>query len=129
MLHQQIKEDVRRAMLEKNLVKLNVVRGLLAACTDELVATRRKPDEILTNDEALAVIRRAAKQQQDSIEQFRVGGRDDLVRQEIAELEIIKIYLPPEFDQKELEKLITAKIKTLGLTDKKDTGKLIGAVM
>ena len=67
MLHQQIKNDVKKAMLEKNPLKLNVIRGLLAACTNELVATRRKPDEILSDDETIAVVRRAAKQRQDSI--------------------------------------------------------------
>lgn len=94
MLHQQIKDDVKRAMLEKNPLKLNTIRGLLAACTNELVAARRKPDEILTDDETFAVIRRAARQRQDSIEQFRAGGRQDLVDQETAEFTILKNYLP-----------------------------------
>lgn len=94
MLHQQIKAEVKRAMLAKEALKLAVVRALVAACTNELVAKRRKPDEILTDDEALAVIRRAVKQRQDSIEQFAAGGRTDLVKQETAELEILKTYLP-----------------------------------
>ena len=129
MLHEQIKNVIKPAMLTKDVVKLAVVRGLVAAFINELVATRRKPDEILTDDEVLAVIRRAAKQRQDSIKQFRLGGRDDLVQQETAELEIIKTYLPPEFNQEELKKLVAAKIKTLKITDQKDSGRVIGAVM
>ncbi|MBI2097361.1 MAG: GatB/YqeY domain-containing protein [Candidatus Vogelbacteria bacterium] len=93
MLHEQIKNEIKQAMLAKDTVKLTVVRGLVAAFTNELVAKRRKPDEILTDEEALVVIRRAAKQHQDSIKQFRAGGRNDLVATETAELEIIKTYL------------------------------------
>lgn len=129
MLYQQIKDDVKKAMLEKNPLKLNAIRGLLAAGTNELVARRRKPEEMLKDDEVVTVIRRAVKQRQDSIEQFRAGGRDDLVKQETAELEIIKIYLPPELSEKEITKLIQKKITELGITDKKDAGKLTGAVM
>ncbi len=129
MLHQKIKEDVKRAMLEKNPIKLNAIRGLVAAFINELVAKRRKPDEILTDDEALAVIRRAVKQRRDSIAQFAAGGRADLVAQETAELDILKTYGPPELNQQELEKLVAIKIKELGITDKKDTGKLVGVMM
>ncbi len=129
MLHQQIKEDVKKAMLEKNPVKLNAVRGLVAAFTNELVATKRKPDEWLTDTEATAVIRRGVKQRQDSIEQFKAGGRKDLVKQEEVELEVLRVYLPPELSTKEIEKSVKAKIAELKIKDKKDLGKLTGAVM
>jgi len=129
MLHQQIKEEVKKATLEKNPLKLNVIRGLVAAFINELVTKRRKPDEILTDDEALAVIRRAAKQRQDSIKQFTAGGRADLAAAETAELEIIKTYLPAELSEKEITKLVQKKITELGITDKKYIGKLIGALM
>ena len=129
MLHQQIKDDVKKAMLEKNPLKLNTIRGLVAAGVNELVATRRKPDEMLKDDEVLAVIRRATKQRQDSIEQFTVGGRKDLVKQETAELEILRAYLPAELSTKVIEKSVRAKMAELKIKDKKDGGKLIGAVM
>ncbi|MFH1170236.1 MAG: GatB/YqeY domain-containing protein [Candidatus Vogelbacteria bacterium] len=136
MLHQQIKEDVKKAMLEKNPVKLNTIRGLVAACTNELVATKRKPEEMLKDNEVLAVIRRGVKQRQDSIEQFTVGGRQDLVKQETAELEILKTYLLAsptggslELSTKVIEKSVRAKMAKLKIKDKKDIGKLTGAVM
>ncbi|HEY4476819.1 MAG TPA: GatB/YqeY domain-containing protein [Candidatus Paceibacterota bacterium] len=129
MLHQQIKDDVKKAMLEKNVLKLNAVRGLLAACTNELIATRRKPNEILKDGEVTTLIRRAVKQRQDSIEQFRLGGRDDLVKQEATELETIRAYLPPELSREAITERVRAKISELKITNKKDTGKLIGAVM
>ncbi len=129
MLHKQIKEDVKKAMLEKNPLKLNAVRSLVAAFTNELVATKRKPEEWLTDAEATAVIRRGVKQRQDSIEQFKLGGRKDLVKQEEAELEVLRVYLPPELGAKEIEKSVKTKIAELKIKDKKDIGKLTGAVM
>ncbi|MEK7621672.1 MAG: GatB/YqeY domain-containing protein [Patescibacteria group bacterium] len=131
MLHQQIKDDVKKAMLEKNPVKLNTVRGLLAACVNELVATRRKPDQILKDEEVVKLLRRAVKQRQDSIEQFKQGNRKDLVQQETAELETIRAYLSdsPELSTKEITARVRAKMKELKISSKKDLGKLTGAVM
>ena len=129
MLHKQIKEEVKKAMLEKNLIKLNTIRGLVAAFTNELVATKRKPEEWLTEAQATTVIRRGVKQRQDSIEQFKIGGRQDLVKQEEAELEVLRVYLPPELSVEVVEATVKAKIKELKIKDKKDIGKLTGAVM
>ena len=136
MLHQKIKTEIKQAMLAKEPVRLAVSRGLVAACTNELVARRRKPDEWLSDDETLTVIRRSVKQHQDSIDQFRAGGRADLVEQETAELKILKTYLPaasvggsPEMDEKELKKLVQAKITALGAVSIKEAGKITGAVM
>ncbi|MEK7552520.1 MAG: GatB/YqeY domain-containing protein [Patescibacteria group bacterium] len=129
MLHQQLKNGIKQALLEKNPLKLGVVRGLVAACTNELVAKRRKPDDWLTDEETLAVIRRAAKQRQDSIEQFRAGDRPDLVQQETAELAQLKTYLPIALSENEIEKIVREKIAALGAETKLEAGKLIGALM
>ncbi|MEK7585301.1 MAG: GatB/YqeY domain-containing protein [Patescibacteria group bacterium] len=129
MLHEQIKSEIKQAMLKKEAVRLGVVRGLSAAFVNELVAKKRKPDEWLTDDEALAVVKRAVKQRQDSIEQFKAGGRADLVEAEMAELAVLKTYLPPELSSEVIEQAVRAKMAELNITDKKDAGKLIGAVM
>ena len=90
MLHEQIKNEIKQAMMAKDQLKLSVVRGISAAFTNELVAKKRKPDEVLSDEDALAVITRQAKQRKDSIEQFRAGGREDLASKEEAELKIIE---------------------------------------
>jgi len=128
-LHEKIKEEIKQAMLAKDNVKLSVVRGLVSAFTNELVAKKRRPDERLSDEEVLAVIKRAAKQRLDSIEQFRAGGRADLVDTESAELEILKTYLPAELGEAEIEKVVKEKVKELGLIGKQDTGKLMSIVM
>src|SRR3989344_9616852 len=104
MLHQQIKDSIKEAMKAKDAVRLSVVRGLVSAFTNELVAKGKKPDEVLADDETLAVIKRASKQRQDSIDQFTAGGRADLAEKEQAELTIIKTYLPTQMSRGEIEK-------------------------
>lgn len=128
-IHFNIKAQIKDVMKEKNLVKLTVVRGLVAAFVNELVAKGRKPDGELTDEEALLVIKRSVKQRKDSIEQFKKGGRDDLVLNESAELEILEKYLPEMMSAEEIKKIVETKKAELGIIDKKDTGKLMAAVM
>ncbi len=128
MLHQQIKGEIKEAMKAKDAVKLSVVRGLVTAFTNELITKGKKPDDFLTDDEALAVIKRAKKQRQDSIEQFTTGGRADLAESEGAELKIIEAYLPAQMSREEVEKIAQAKIAELG-ADKAKIGMLVGAVI
>ena len=71
MLHEQIKNNIKEAMLAKDTVRLEVMRGLAAAFMNELVATGKTPQDILPDEQALAVISRLAKQRKDSIEHFR----------------------------------------------------------
>src|SRR3989338_1748647 len=117
-LHQQIKSQIKEAMLKKEALRLSVVRSLVAAFTNELVAKGRKPDGELTDDEALAVIKRAVKQRKDSVEQFKKGGRQDLVHSETAELKILETYVPAQMPAEEIKKVVDAKKQELGITDK-----------
>ncbi|KKU70741.1 MAG: hypothetical protein UX94_C0001G0030 [Parcubacteria group bacterium GW2011_GWA2_47_21] len=128
-LHQQIKSQIKEAMLKKEALRLSVVRSLVAAFTNELVAKGRKPDGELTDDEALAVIKRAVKQRKDSVEQFKKGGRADLVEAEEAERKILETYLPAQMPREEIKKVAEAKKAALGIADKSKAGILVGAVM
>jgi uncharacterized protein YqeY len=121
MIHEQIKEEMKNAMREKNEVKLLTLRGLLAAFTNEAVTQKQKPDEMLADEVALAVIKRQVKQRKDSIEQFEKGGRADLAEDEKKELEILA--------REEIEKIARAKMNELGITDKSKMGMLMGAVV
>lgn len=120
---------MKKAMFAKNELRLNTLRGLIAAFTNELVATRRKPTEEFPDDDALEVIRRGVKQRKDSIEQFGAGGRQDLVKQEEAEMKILLEFLPAAMPEEEIRKLAETKKAELGITDKSKMGMLIGTVM
>lgn len=129
MLHEQIKAEIKQAMLAKDELRLRVVRSLVAAFMSEVMAKKRKPDEMLSNEEALAVITRASKQRKDSIEQFRAGGREDLALSEEAELKIIETYLPQMMNRDEIRPLALAKKEELGITDKTKAGLLMSSLM
>lgn len=127
-LQNTIKDEIKKAMLAKDTVRLNVVRGLSSAFTNELVAKGRKPQEELGDEDAIAVVKRLVKQRKDSIEQFTKGGRLDLVADEQAELKILEIFLPASMPKEAIKKVAEAKKAELGITDKAKMGMLIGAV-
>ena len=129
MLHEKIKGELKEAMKEKNAVKLSVVRNLLAAFTNEAVTRGHKPDQLLTDEEALAVIKRLAKQRQDSIRQFTAGGRGDLAEAEQAELAYLETYLPAMMGPEEIKPVVEKVIAAFGATAKANAGKVIGATM
>lgn len=116
-------------MLAKDTVRLTVLRGLLTAFTNELVATKRKPQDELLDTEIIAVIRKAVKQRKDSIEQFRKGGREDLARAEEDELKILETFLPQTMSKDDIRKKVEEVKARLDITDKAKTGQLIGATM
>ena len=128
-IQKDIAGQIKEAMKAKEAVRLSVIRGLTAAFVNELVAKGRKPDGELTDEEALAVIKRGVKQRKDSIEQFTKGGRSDLADAETAELKLLEAYLPAQMRRDEIQKVVSAKKSELGVSDKKDAGKLMAAVM
>ena len=98
------------AMKARDVVRTNVLRGLMASFTNEAVAKKRKPDEELSDEEVLVVIGRAVKQRKDSIEQFEKGGRADLAGVEKSELAILETYLPTQMSRDEIIMYVKGKL-------------------
>ena len=115
--------------MAKDSVRLETYRNMLSSFTNELVSKGKKPNEMLTDEEAIAVITRLSKQRKDSIEQFKKGGREDLVVKEQAELSILETYLPKLMDAGEVKKIAEAKKMELGITDPAKKGMLMSALM
>lgn len=124
-----MREELKDAMRAKDQVRIDTLRGALAAFTNELVTKGRKPTEELSDDEVLAVLKRLAKQRKDSIEQFTKGGRTELAEKEAVELTILETYLPQMASREEIEKVARAKKEEMGVTDAAGMGKLMGAVI
>ena len=129
MLQEQIKGGIKDAMMAKDSVKLETLRAMTAAFMNDLVAKGKKPQDTLSDEEALAVITRLAKQRKDSIEQFKKGNREDLVQVEEAQLAILETYLPKLMEASEVEKVARAKKDELGITDATKKGMLMSALM
>jgi uncharacterized protein YqeY len=112
-LLEQINADLKRAMLERD----EVTRDTLRMVKSELL-TLDNPDE-------LAVLSRAVKTRRDSIKSYVEGGRQDLADKEQAEIEVIERYLPKQLTEDETREAIAGIIEELGLSTKKDLGKVM----
>ena len=129
MLHEQIKNNIKEAMLAKNTVLLETLRSMVASFTNELISKNRKPNEFLSDEEVIAVITRLSKQRKDSIEQYTKGNRGDLVKEEEAQLAILETYLPKLMEKSEIEKIAKDKKEELGINEVAKKGMLMQALM
>lgn len=125
-LNETLTEHMKEAMKTKDKVRLSVIRMIRAALQNEAI---NKGVKTLSEVDELSVLAREVKQRNDSLEQFKKAGRDDLVKQVEKELEILKAYMPDPLSDEELEDLIKQAIEQTGATDKKDFGKVMGVVM
>lgn len=128
-IHETIKGSIPEALRAHDEVWLRTLRSLTTAMTNELIAKKHKPTEILGDDDAIAVLKRAMNQRKDSIEQFRKASRPDLAEKEEAEITIIATYLPAQMSREEIMVIAKAKMADLGVVTKGDSGKLTGLVM
>ena len=128
-IHEKIKQEIPAAMKARDEDGLRFARNLVAAFTNDLVARKKKPSDMLTDEEALAVVARLAKQRKESIEQFKAGERPDLVGPEEKELAYLQALLPQMMSKEEIRKIAEAKKEELGITDKSKMGMFMGAVM
>ena len=119
MLEEQIQKDYVAAMKAKDAFKAGVLSFLRAQIKNVIINEKK---DALTDDEVVAVIKKQVKQRQDSIEQFKTGGRDDLVQKESSELEILKSYLPEEMSEEAIETIVNEAIAETGASSMKDMG-------
>lgn len=128
-IHETLKGEIPAALRAHDDVRLRTLRSLVTAMTNEVVAKKRKPDEFLTDEEALTVLKRAASQRRDSIEQFEAAERTDLAEPEKLELAIIGAYLPEMMSREEIDIIARTRMIEMGASSKADAGKFTGALM
>jgi uncharacterized protein YqeY len=124
-LTERIRAELTEALKARDTLRLSTLRMLQAGFKNEQIEKGHE----LSDQEAEAVIRRAVKQHQDSIEQFGKGGRQDLVDKEAAELAILEAYLPEQMSDLETEKMVQDVIAMVGAGSKKDIGRVIKEIM
>jgi len=126
-LAQRVDADLKEAMRAKDPVKLGVLRMLKSAL--KYAAIEKSGAEGELNDaEAAQVIRKQAKQRQDSIESFEKGGRAELVAREKNELSILQSYLPQSMSAPELAQIVRETIAELGASSKAQMGAVMKAL-
>jgi uncharacterized protein YqeY len=120
-LRERIQDDLKSALKGGRKDALRALRMLQAGLKNREIELRRP----LEDDDVLKVIQGAVKQRKDSIAQYEAGGRDDLVAQERAELDVLSAYLPEQLGQAELEALVDAAIAEVGASGPKDMGAVM----
>ena len=126
-LQQRVDSDLKEAMRAKDATKLGVLRMLKSALKYAAIAKSGAAAE-LNDTEAVQVIRKQAKQRQDSIESFEKGGRAELADKEKEELAILNTYLPHGMSPDELVKVVRETIAELGATSKAQMGAVMKAL-
>ena len=126
-LQQRVDSDLKDAMRAKEAIKLSVLRMLKSALKYAAIAKSGAEAE-LSDVEAAQVIRKQAKQRQDSIESFEKGGRAELAKKEKVELTILNGYLPQGMNPDELAKVVRETIAEVGATSKTQMGAVMKAL-
>jgi uncharacterized protein YqeY len=124
-LKDRISEDLKEATKASDKLRLSTLRLLKS----EIGYKEIEKGEDLEEDEIFALLSSMVKRRREAIEQFRSGGRQDLVDQETKELEILQTYQPPQLSEAELEKLVGEAAAEIGATDISALGKVMKVVM
>jgi uncharacterized protein YqeY len=114
--------DAQKARNERAVSTLRMVNSTLKNADIE-ARTTAKP---LGDAEVLSILQKMIKQRQESVELYKKGGREDLVKQEEEEIAIISVYLPKQMSEAEMIAAIDAAVAETGAASMKDMGKVIG---
>lgn len=109
-LEQTLEADLLEAMKARDEIRVQVLRLVKSALKNQSIEVKGE----LTPQQMLVVLQKEAKKRQDSITQYQAAGRDDLVRQEQAELEILDTYLPEQASDEEIRAAVQAAVKEVG---------------
>ena len=124
-LEERLVEEMKQAMKSNDKVKLSTIRMIRSAVKNKEI-DQRKP---LDDEAILRVIQGMVKKSEESIEQFKAGGRMDLVEKETKEIEIMKSYLPQPLSREEVLKVIDQTIEETKASSLRDLGKVMKTVM
>lgn len=129
MLRATLNDALKTAMKAKDQRATSTIRMILAALKDRDIAARGADSREPISDAAiLELLQKMIKQRQESVEMYRKGNRDDLVKQEQEEIAIIERFLPKQMDESEMTQAVDAAIAAVGATGIKDMGKTIAAL-
>jgi len=124
-LKTRLGEDYKAALRAGDKLRVSVIR-LLTALIKNREVEKRGP---LTDGEVIQAISTSCKQRQEAIEQYRQGGRQDLMEKEAAELVILQSYLPAALTGEELRAMVTEAILEVQATSLKEMGKVMAVLM
>ncbi len=124
-IKRKVESEMVVAAKAKDKLKLSALRMIKTALHNKEIDLKRE----LNDAEMLQLLSSIAKQRNDSIEQFKKGGRTDLVEKEEAELKIIQGFMPEQMSEADVSAEIDRAIAEVGATGAKDMGKVMKVLM
>ena len=124
-LYEQIREDMKAAMKNKDSGTLDTVRMLISSIKNKAIDLGKELDDA----DVIATIKSDLKKLKDGLESFVTAAREDLAEKAKAEIAILEKYLPAQMTDGDLEEKVRAKLAELGITDMASVGKAMGALM
>lgn len=119
-----IKKDLKQAMLDKNDLERDTIRMFLAEVQRFEIDNQEEADD----SKALQIVNKMIKQRNDSITQFKSGGRDDLADKEQKEVDILSKYKPAQLSEEEITLKVKEAIENSGASSMQDMGKVMGVL-
>ncbi|MBC8149552.1 GatB/YqeY domain-containing protein [bacterium] len=123
----QVMSDLKDAMKARDTVALTTLRALKTALTNAAIESGNK-DNVVSDADALALVRKQIKQRNDSIEQFESAGRAELADNEKAEIVVLEKYLPAALSAEEVSAIVADAISETGASSRADMGKVMKIV-
>ena len=123
-LFDQVSNDIKSAMLAKDKVRLEALRGIKKEFLE--AKTAKGADGELTDDMAMKILAKMVKQRKESAQIYTEQNRPDLAEPELAEAAVIETYLPKQMNEEELTEALKAIIAQVGATSPQEMGKVMG---
>lgn len=123
-LYDIISEDIKKAMLARDKVKLDTVRGIKKEFLE--AKTAKGGDGELSDDVAIKILNKMAKQRKESADIYIQQNRKDLADEELAQLAVVESYLPKQLSEAEVEAELKAIVAETGASSAKEMGKVMG---
>lgn len=124
-LFETVSEDIKKAMLAKDRVALDALRGIKKEFLE--AKTAKGTDGELHDDVALKILQKMIKQRKESAEMYIAGNRQDLADAELAQAKVIEQYLPKQMTEEEIKAAVKDIIAQTGASSMADMGKVMGA--
>ena len=120
-MKEELLKELKAAMISKDQLKKDTITMLRAA----ILQVEKDEQRQLSSDDMIQIVAREVKKRRESIEDFRKGGREDIVAQTQKEIEILSKYLPEQLSKEEIEKMVQDTIAKVGASSPKDMGMVM----
>ena len=127
-LKKQIEDKLNEALKAKDKNTYPTLRLVVSAIKDAEIASRTKGQKEMSDSDITAILKKMIKQRNESCEVYKKAGRNELLKNETKEIEVISTFLPKQLSDEETKKICEEAIKSSGASSMKDMGKVMGVL-